>query len=80
MAFREAKVDLAVIEVGLGGRLDATNVIPTPRAAAITRIAYDHMDRLGSSLVEIAREKAGIAKPGLDLVLGALAPEVLDGT
>jgi len=76
LAFRDARVDVAVIEVGLGGRLDATNVIPTPRAAAITRIALDHTDRLGTTLVEIAREKAGIAKAGLDLVLGAMAPEV----
>jgi len=76
MAFREAKVDLAVIEVGLGGRLDATNVIPTPRAAAITRIAFDHTDRLGATLIEIAREKAGIAKPGLDVVVGPVSPEV----
>lgn len=76
LAFRAAKVDLAVIEVGLGGRLDATNVIPTPRAACITRIAMDHTDRLGTTLVEIAREKAGIAKPGLDLVLGPLDADV----
>src|SRR5580698_1300685 len=74
--FREAKVDLAVLEVGLGGRLDATNVVPRPRAAAITRIALDHTDRLGTTLDAIAREKAGIAKPGLDLVLGPMAPEV----
>jgi len=52
LAFREAKVDIAVVEVGLGGRLDATNVIPSPRAACITRIAFDHMDKLGKSLVE----------------------------
>jgi dihydrofolate synthase/folylpolyglutamate synthase len=71
-AFREARVDLAVIEVGLGGRLDSTNVIPTPRAAAITRIAFDHVDRLGDTLEAIAREKAGIAKPGLDIVLGPI--------
>jgi dihydrofolate synthase/folylpolyglutamate synthase len=64
------------MEVGLGGRLDATNVLPAPRAAAITRIAFDHMDRLGSTLVEIAREKAGIAKPGLDIVVGPVEPEV----
>jgi dihydrofolate synthase/folylpolyglutamate synthase len=70
LAFRDAAVDIAVLEVGIGGRLDATNVIPTPRAAAITRIALDHTDRLGSTLVEIAREKAGIAKPGLEIVLG----------
>ncbi len=76
LAFREARVDIAVIEVGLGGRLDATNVIPTPRAAAITRIAFDHTDRLGKTLVEIAREKAGIAKPGLEIVLGPVSPEV----
>ncbi|HEX3770286.1 MAG TPA: folylpolyglutamate synthase/dihydrofolate synthase family protein [Polyangiaceae bacterium] len=73
LAFREARVDLAVIEVGIGGRLDATNVVPCPRAAAITRIAFDHMDRLGSTLEAIAREKAGIAKPGLDIVVGAVA-------
>ncbi len=74
-AFREAKVDLAVLEVGLGGRLDATNVVPCPRAAAITRIALDHTERLGPTIDLIAREKAGIAKPGLKLVLGPLAPE-----
>jgi len=76
LAFREAKVDIAVVEVGLGGRLDATNVIPSPRAACITRIAFDHMDKLGKSLVEIGREKAGIAKPGLDIVTGPLDPAV----
>ncbi len=71
LAFRDARVDIAIVEVGIGGRLDATNVIPKPRAAAITRIALDHTDRLGSTLVEIAREKAGIAKPGLEIALGA---------
>ncbi len=76
LAFRDAGVDLAVIEVGIGGRLDATNVIPAPRAAAITRIALDHTDRLGRTLVDIAREKAGIAKPGLDIVVSRMAPEV----
>jgi len=73
---REARVELAVIEVGLGGRLDATNVIPTPRAAAITRIAFDHTDRLGPTLLDIAREKAGIAKPGLEIVLGPVSGDV----
>src|SRR5580704_6647193 len=72
LAFREANVDFAIVEVGIGGRLDATNVLPRPRAAAITRIALDHTDRLGPTLVEIAREKAGIAKAGLDLVVGPL--------
>ncbi len=76
LAFREAKVEIGVVEVGLGGRLDATNVLPSPRAAAITRIALDHVDRLGTTLVEIAREKAGIAKVGLDIVLGDMPPEV----
>jgi dihydrofolate synthase/folylpolyglutamate synthase len=74
LAFRESKVDLAIIEVGIGGRLDSTNVIPRPEAAAITRIAFDHMDRLGDTLEAIAREKAGIAKPGLDIVVGPMAP------
>jgi dihydrofolate synthase/folylpolyglutamate synthase len=72
LAFRAAKVDLAVIEVGIGGRLDATNVLPAPRAAAITRVALDHTEWLGPTLADIAREKAGIAKPGLDLLLGPM--------
>jgi dihydrofolate synthase / folylpolyglutamate synthase len=76
LAFREAKVDLAIVEVGIGGRLDATNVLPRPRAAAITRVALDHTDRLGPTLLDIAREKAGIAKPGLDLVLGPMQADV----
>jgi dihydrofolate synthase/folylpolyglutamate synthase len=75
LAFRDAKVDLAVIEVGIGGRLDATNVVATPRAAAITRIAFDHMDKLGGTLVEIAREKAGIAKPGGRVFVGPGMPD-----
>lgn len=76
LAFRDAGVNLGILEVGIGGRLDATNVIPTPAAAAITRIALDHTDRLGTTLVEIAREKAGIAKPGVDIILGPMATEV----
>ncbi len=76
LAFRDAKVDLAVIEVGIGGRLDATNVVPPPRVAAVTRIAFDHMDKLGGTLVSIAREKAAIAKPGVTMVVGAAAPDV----
>ncbi|MEO6419337.1 MAG: Mur ligase family protein [Polyangiaceae bacterium] len=73
VAFREAKVDVGVLEVGIGGRLDATNVIPPPRAAAVTRIALDHTDRLGTTIEAIAREKAGICKPGVDLVLGEMS-------
>jgi dihydrofolate synthase/folylpolyglutamate synthase len=77
VAFRDAKVDVGVVEVGLGGRLDATNVVPAPSAAAITRIAFDHMDRLGPTLVDIAREKAGIAKAGLEILLGPIEGEPL---
>ncbi len=76
VAFREARVDLAVVEVGLGGKLDATNVLVKPAAAAITRIALDHTDRLGPTLVDIAREKAGIAKPGLEIVVGPTSGDV----
>jgi dihydrofolate synthase/folylpolyglutamate synthase len=76
LAFRENAVDLAIIEVGIGGRLDATNVVPPPKVSAITRVAFDHMDKLGNTLEEIAREKAGIAKSGVPIVLGPMAPEV----
>jgi dihydrofolate synthase/folylpolyglutamate synthase len=76
LAFREAGVDVAILEVGLGGRLDATNVLLRAQAAAITRIAMDHADRLGPTLIDIAREKAGIAKAGLDVVLGPMHPDV----
>jgi dihydrofolate synthase/folylpolyglutamate synthase len=65
--FAQENVDVAVIEVGLGGRLDGTNVI-TPLVAAITSIGFDHMDVLGERLEDIALEKAGIAKPGIPLV------------
>jgi dihydrofolate synthase/folylpolyglutamate synthase len=75
LAFKEAGVQLAVLEVGLGGRLDATNVIPPPRVAAITRVAFDHMAELGDTLGKIAAEKAGIIKPGSAVVLGKLHPE-----
>ena len=74
--FRRAGVDTAVLEVGLGGRLDATNVIE-PVATAITSIAYDHQQYLGSTLPEIAREKAGIVKPRVPVVVGDVDPEVL---
>jgi dihydrofolate synthase / folylpolyglutamate synthase len=74
LAFRAARVDLAVIEVGIGGRLDATNVV-VPEVTAVTRVALDHADKLGSSLEEIAAEKAGIAKPGVPMVLGVGASE-----
>ncbi|MEW6271334.1 MAG: folylpolyglutamate synthase/dihydrofolate synthase family protein [Thermodesulfobacteriota bacterium] len=69
LAFAEAAVDLAVLEVGLGGRLDATNVVE-PIASAVTAIDYDHEDWLGDTLADIAREKAGVMRPGRPVVLG----------
>jgi dihydrofolate synthase/folylpolyglutamate synthase len=74
-AFAEAGVDVAVLEVGLGGRLDATNVIKAPVATAVTSIAFDHTEWLGETLAAIAREKAGIFKPGAPVVLGPLEEE-----
>jgi len=67
--FADKKVDAAVIEVGLGGRLDATNVV-SPEVSIITSIAGDHKDILGKSLGRIAREKGGIIKPGIPVVAG----------
>lgn len=66
--FREKGAEITVLEVGLGGRGDSTNVIEKPLACAITSISYDHMDRLGNTLAEIAAEKAGIIKPGVPVV------------
>jgi dihydrofolate synthase/folylpolyglutamate synthase len=71
-AFREAKLDLVVLEVGLGGRLDATNVIEAPIATAITSISLEHTAILGDTVEAIAREKAGIFKAGAPVVLGPL--------
>lgn len=75
LAFREAGVELAVLEVGLGGRLDATNVIPPPLVSAITRVSFDHMTELGDTLGKIGAEKAGIIKTGSTVVLGKIHPE-----
>jgi dihydrofolate synthase/folylpolyglutamate synthase len=74
--FRRAHVDIAVLEVGMGGRLDATNVV-VPEVAAVTTIAFDHQRYLGSTLREIAIEKAGIIKPGVPVVIGSLPAEAL---
>lgn len=74
LAFQSWDVDIAIVETGLGGRLDATNVI-TPRCSVITSISYDHTDILGSTLEEIATEKAGIIKSTIPVVLGNL-PDV----
>ncbi|APR81124.1 Dihydrofolate synthase [Minicystis rosea] len=74
-AFREANLDVVVLEVGLGGRLDATNVIERPVATAITSISLEHTAILGETLAAIAREKAGIFKPSAPVVLGPLPAE-----
>ena len=74
--FVETAVDFAVIEVGLGGRLDATNVMKQPVCCIITSISMDHMQYLGNSLTEIAREKAGIIKEGRPVVTCNAEPEV----
>jgi dihydrofolate synthase/folylpolyglutamate synthase len=72
--FEKEKIDIAVIETGLGGRLDSTNII-TPLLSIITNIGYDHMDLLGNTLEKIAAEKAGIIKPGVPVVIGEYLPE-----
>lgn len=76
LEFSQQQVDWAVIEVGLGGRLDATNVIH-PRACAITPLSYEHTDLLGNTLSLIAAEKAGIIKPGIPVVSGPQEPEAM---
>ncbi|PWB68518.1 hypothetical protein C3F09_11405 [candidate division GN15 bacterium] len=71
--FARSGVEIAVIETGLGGRLDATNVL-TPALTIVTDISFDHMEILGSTLTRIAREKAGIIKPGVPHLIGFLPP------
>ena len=71
--FRRAVVEIAVVEAGLGGRLDATNVVQ-PVAAAITTVDFDHQAQLGSTIEAIAFEKAGVIKPGVPIVIGCLPP------
>ena len=72
--FSAQKVDIAVVEVGLGGRLDSTNIIQ-PEISVITNIGYDHTDMLGDTLAQIAYEKAGIIKPGTPVIVGEKHPE-----
>lgn len=72
--FAKQKVDIAIIEVGLGGRLDSTNII-TPELSVITNIGFDHIQFLGTTLPEIALEKAGIIKPNIPVVIGETQPE-----
>jgi dihydrofolate synthase/folylpolyglutamate synthase len=73
--FAQEAVDIAVIEVGLGGRLDSTNII-TPEVSLITQISFDHMNLLGNTLPEIARQKAGIIKPEVPVVLSEDQPDI----
>lgn len=74
LLFAEARLDAAVVEVGLGGRLDSTNVV-APAVACVTSLELEHTEVLGETLAAIASEKAGILKPGVPAVLGALPPE-----
>ena len=74
--FRDVHADLVVLEVGLGGRLDATNVV-TPVVSAITSLSIDHVEQLGSTLPEIAAEKAGIIKPGVPVISAPQADEAM---
>jgi dihydrofolate synthase/folylpolyglutamate synthase len=74
--FREARVDMAVLEVGLGGRLDSTNIV-SPIAAAIVSIDFDHEEQLGHTLASIAAEKAGVIKSGIPVVCGPVSAEAL---
>ncbi|MFY7898639.1 MAG: bifunctional folylpolyglutamate synthase/dihydrofolate synthase [Chitinophagaceae bacterium] len=72
--FSEQEVDIAIVEVGLGGRLDSTNII-TPELCIITNIGWDHMNMLGNTLPEIASEKAGIIKKNIPVIIGELHQE-----
>lgn len=75
--FREEQVDIAVVETGMGGRLDSTNVV-TPEVSVITNIGWDHMEFLGNTRAAIAGEKAGIIKAGVPVVIGAAQQEELE--
>ncbi len=78
LAFSETRADWCLLETGLGGRLDATNVVDRPAATVITPISYDHMQFLGSTLSEIAFEKAGILKTGVPGFIGSQPGAVLE--
>jgi dihydrofolate synthase/folylpolyglutamate synthase len=77
LAFAETPADAVILEVGLGGRLDATNVIARPALSVITPVSLDHADKLGATVAEIAREKAGILKTGAAGVISLQPPEAL---
>lgn len=76
LAFSEVKADILILETGLGGRLDATNIIKEPILTLITPISYDHMEHLGYTLLAIAAEKAGIIKPKVPCVISSQVDEV----
>ncbi|AUW58664.1 bifunctional folylpolyglutamate synthase/dihydrofolate synthase [Sphingobium sp. SCG-1] len=76
LAFADHPADAAIIEVGLGGRLDATNILPAPAVCGIAQLGIDHQSFLGDTLAEIAAEKAGIAKPGVPLITSRYAAVV----
>ena len=78
LAFHAVGVDWAILEVGLGGRLDATNVVRSPRACVIVSIDFDHQDILGPTLECIASEKAGIIKPRAPVYVGSVSKEARD--
>lgn len=75
--FSNERIDIAIVEVGLGGRLDSTNII-TPEISIITNIGFDHMQFLGNTLAEIAFEKGGIIKPNVPVVIGETQTEIQD--
>ncbi len=75
--FAQSQVDIAVIEVGLGGRLDATNVVDRPLASIITSIGLDHWQQLGETIAKITTEKAGILKPHCPAIIGLLPPDAV---
>lgn len=78
LLFREHAADIALIETGMGGRDDSTNVIEAPKACLITPIGLDHQDALGATLAEIAAHKAGILKPGAPAIIARQTPEIMD--
>ena len=75
--FAERRCDFVVLEVGIGGKLDATNCIPAPAAALIAQLGFDHTETLGGTIEEIAAQKGGIAKPGSQLVMAEQEPAAL---
>src|SRR5690606_3265897 len=77
LAFARTPADYTLLEVGLGGRLDATNVVERPALTVITPVSVDHQQYLGDTLAEIAAEKAGILKPGVPCILGPQPDEAL---